>query len=244
MRSIGNVFEKQFIKFTAYSLFLERLNIFMKVKSVNVSTPVEVQYLGKTITTGIFKKPILGSVAIKDNNFIGDGQADLISHGGVDKAIYAFSLDHYAFWEKTLDSPGLPLGTFGENLTISNFEESNLHIGDHLSIGSCLLEVSQPRVPCFKLGIAVNNKKMPKLFMKNFETGVYLRVINEGEVEAGDDVVVAYKDPSQISIKRLFQAYYDKTFDRPLEVFEQALLVPALADEWRQHLSMRLSREV
>ena len=215
----------------------------MEVISVNVSTPVEVEYQGKTITTGIFKKPVKGSVSVKDHNLAGDGQADPINHGGADKAIYAFSSDHYPYWRDILNSPDLSPGTFGENLTISKLDESDLHIGDQLSIGSCLLEVSQPRVPCFKLGIAVNSKTMPKLFTQHFETGVYFRVIQEGTIKAGDQVSITKQDPSKVSIKVLFQAYFDKKFKGSTQTFEQALLVPALADEWRNHLATRLARK-
>lgn len=215
----------------------------MEVISVNVSTPVEVKYQGKTITTGIFKKPVEGPVSIIKHNFVGDGQADLINHGGTDKAVYAFSSDHYPYWREVLNSPNLTPGTFGENLTISKLNESELHIGDQLSIGGCLLEVSQPRVPCFKLGIAVNSKTMPKLFTQNFETGVYFRVLQEGAIKAGDQVSVTRQDSSKISIKVLFQAYFDKTFKGSTQIFEQALLVPALADEWRNHLATRLAKK-
>lgn len=215
----------------------------MQVISVNVSTPVEIEYQGKTITTGIFKKPVKGSVSVINHNFVGDGQADLKNHGGSDKAVYAFSSDHYPYWREVLNSPDLAPGTFGENLTISKLDESELHIGDQLSIGSCLLEVSQPRVPCFKLGIAVSSKTMPKLFTQNFETGVYLRVLQEGAITAGDLVSITKRDPSKISIKVLFQAYFDKTFRGQTDIFERALLIPTLATEWRNHLSARLAKK-
>lgn len=215
----------------------------MEVVSVNISTPIEVEYQGKTITTGIFKKPVEGSVSIRNHNFVGDGQADLINHGGTDKAVYTFSSDHYPHWRDVLKTQDLAPGTFGENLTISKLDESELHIDDQLSIGSCVLEVSQPRVPCFKLGIAVNSKTMPKLFTQNFETGVYFRVLQEGSITAGDQVSVTQQDPSKISIKALFQAYFDKKFKGSQDIFERALLIPALADEWRNHLSARLARK-
>lgn len=214
----------------------------MKVVSVNVSRPVEIEYLGKTITTGIFKKPVAGPVSIRNDNFIGDGQADLKSHGGKDKGVYAFSSGHYPYWQRILNSPNLSPGTFGENLTISALDESAINIGDHFSIGSCLLEVSQPRVPCFKLGIAVNDKTMPKLFTQRFATGVYFRVLQQGTIQAGDMAMIVKKEPSKISIKALFQAYFDKTYGQSTDIMEQALSIPALAQEWRTHLNTRLSR--
>tara|TARA_B110000208_G_scaffold111730_1_gene137801 strand:+ start:291 stop:956 length:666 start_codon:yes stop_codon:yes gene_type:complete len=216
----------------------------MEVVSVNISKPIEVEYLGKTITTGIFKKPVEGPINIRNNNLVGDGQADLKNHGGADKAVYVFSADHYPYWSKALNSANLVPGVFGENLTISGLSEAAMHIGDQLSIGSCLLEVSQPRVPCFKLGIALNSNIMPKLFTQHFETGVYLRVLEEGAIEAGNEVSVIKRDPAQISVKTLFQAYFDKTFEDSNEIFAQALLIPALADEWRNHLSNRLAKNI
>lgn len=212
----------------------------MNILSVNTSLPTEIEYQGKMITTGIFKKPVTGPVYVSKSNLAGDQQVDLKKHGGEYKAIYAFSSDHYSHWCKVLGYPEMNPGIFGENLTISGFDESCLHIGDKLSIGQCILEVTQPRVPCYKLGIAVGNENMPRLFVANLATGVYLRVIEEGYVEEGNAVNIVEKGKFQLSIKSLFRSYFDKTYEKSRNVMEKALLISELSPEWKEKISARL----
>lgn len=217
----------------------------MKIVSVNVSVPTEVDYEGKKISTGIFKKPVKGPVYLGKANLAGDQQADLNNHGGEDKAVYAFSFDHYPYWREVLNNPDLSPGAFGENLTMSGFDESALHIGDQLRIGECLLEVSQPRVPCFKLGIAVGEKTMPRLFSARFETGVYLRVLTEGYVEAGNSVDVVKQGASDLGVKSLYRAVFDKHYGTPqtiMTTLESAIRIPELSSDWKTMLAARLSR--
>lgn len=213
----------------------------MQLLSINTSRPIDVEYQGKTISTGIFKKPIDAPVFVTKANLKDDLQADLKNHGGEHKAVYAFSSDHYPYWRKVLNTPDLKPGSFGENLTISGFDESTLHIGDQLSIGQCILEITQPRVPCFKLGIAVESKNMPRLFIKNFATGIYLRVLQEGLIETGDRVELIKEGVSKISVQSLFRAYYDKGFQDPRSVLEKALLIPELSAEWSKKITARLA---
>lgn len=212
----------------------------MKLTSINISKPIAIEYEGEMITTGIFKKPVAGLVFVGNEHLAGDGQADLQNHGGESKAVYAFSADHYPYWCDTLHAD-LQAGAFGENLTIAGLDESALHIGDRLRVGSCLLEITQPRVPCFKLAIAMNNKKMPKLFVNRFETGVYLRVIEEGEVAVDNNVEVVQLDPSGLSVKALFRAVFDKHYKDTRDTIEQALAIPALSQEWRIMLEEKLA---
>lgn len=213
----------------------------MQLLSINTSRPIDVEYRGKTISTGIFKKPIDAPVFVTKANLTNDLQADLKNHGGEHKAVYAFSSDHYPYWRKVLNTPGLKPGSFGENLTISGFDESTLHIGDQLSIGQCILEITQPRVPCFKLGIAVESKNMPRLFIKNFATGIYLRVLQEGLIETGDRVELIKEGVSKISVQSLFRAYYDKDFQDPRSILEKAVLIPELSTEWSKKITARLA---
>ena len=196
----------------------------------------EEQYL-----QGFLKKPAEGAVFVTKNNLKDDLQADLKNHGGEHKAVYAFSADHYAYWSNVLQNSDLKSGTFGENLTISGFDESTLHIGDQLSIGQCILEITQPRVPCFKLGIAVKNKNMPRLFIENFATGAYLRVIQEGFIETGNKVELIKEGKFKMSVKSLFRAYFDKNYQASRSVMETAVLIPELSSEWAKKLSVRLS---
>ncbi|MEX1033103.1 MAG: MOSC domain-containing protein [Cellvibrionaceae bacterium] len=212
----------------------------MQVISVNMAMPTEVAYQEGMVTTGIFKKPVKGAVRVRSESLEGDAQADLINHGGVDKAVYAFSSDHYEYWRTVLGNPGLGPGAFGENLTVSELDESALCIGDRFSIRDCVLEVSQPRVPCFKLGIALNNTRAPKLFTKSFRTGVYFRVAEEGVVEAGDQLIKVGEAADSVSVESLFRAYFDKAYAAPEVIFSKALRLEQLAAEWREMLKKRM----
>lgn len=214
----------------------------MKVLSVNIATPTSIDYKGKSIKTGIFKEPVNGAIPVTAENLAGDKQADLKNHGGEHKAVYAYSSDHYLYWSDVLKKPLIKPGAFGENLTISGLDESKLNIGDQLEVGSCLLEVTQPRVPCFKLGIAFNDKNMPRLFVASNRTGAYLRVIKEGTIEAGDDVVVSKKNPFNISVQEIFRACFDRDYTESVSLMENAIKIPELSGEWKAFLSTKLSR--
>jgi MOSC domain-containing protein YiiM len=213
------------------------------VRSVNISLPKQVQYKDKTVSTGIFKEPVTGTVHINQFNLTGDQQVDLKNHGGEHKAVYAFSADHYPFWQQKLGLNSLSYGQFGENLTISGLDESLLSIGDQLQVGDSVLEITQPRVPCFKLGIAFGLEAMPRLFVENAATGIYFRVIETGAVVAGDKVKLKTAHPTQLRVQQLFRAYFDKTMsaDEKRTSFEQALSIPALSEEWRQKVKSRLA---
>lgn len=213
----------------------------MNLLSINTTLPTEIEYQGKIISTGIFKQPVTGPVFIAKDNLKGDQQADLKNHGGEHKAVYAFSSDHYPYWSKVLQNSALKPGIFGENLTISGFDEASLHIGDQLSIGQCIVEITQPRVPCFKLGIAVGNIDMPRLFIENFATGAYLRVLQEGFIEAGNAVEVIKEGQFKLSVQSVFRSYFDKQYTQSVSVMEKALQLPELSAEWRKKLSVRLS---
>jgi len=212
----------------------------MRIESINCATITHIDYEGKKIATGIFKRPMDSPVLVRKQNLEGDQQADLKNHGGLDKAIYAFSANHYPYWQKELERESMSPGSFGENLTISNLEESKILIGDQLSIGDCILEVSQPRVPCFKLGIAMGDKRMPRLFTQSYKTGVYFRVIKEGEISKTDQANITFSPKDSISIKDFFRSVFDKQFENKQEVMERAIENVALADEWRSTLSKRL----
>ncbi len=215
----------------------------MNLLSINASLPTDIEYQGKVISTGIFKKPVAGAVFVAKNNLKDDLQADLKNHGGEHKAVYAFSADHYPYWSNVLQNPELKPGIFGENLTISGFDESTLHIGDQFSIGQCILEITQPRVPCFKLGVAVDNKKMPRLFIEHFATGAYLRVLREGLIDTGNKVELIKEGVFKVSVKSLFRAYFDKNYQASTSVMETAVQIPELSSEWLKKLSLRISHK-
>lgn len=216
----------------------------MIVRSVNVSLLKQVQHKNKIVSTGIFKRPVSGRVAVNQFNLAGDQQVDLVNHGGEHKAVYGFASDHYAFWKKTLGQPEFHYGKFGENLTIDGLDESRLCIGDQLQVSNCVLEITQPRVPCFKLGLAFDREEMPRLFVENAATGIYFRVIETGSVASGDQVIIKQAHPAKLTVQRLFKAYFDKRVAEPEKqaVMQQALAIPALSIEWREKLEARLAQ--
>lgn len=212
----------------------------MKLLAINVSQPVEVKYRDKTVSTGIFKKPVKGDVIVRPQGLTGDQQVDLKNHGGEHKAVYAFSEHHYDYWRKVLHQPELSFGQFGENLTISNLDEATLCIGDQIQIGDCILEITQPRVPCFKLGMALDRNEMPKLFVQYGATGIYFRVLQSGSIKAGDNVEVIHQHPKQLAVQTLFKAYFDKSFSNPQAVMALAAKIPQLSTEWREKVLSRI----
>ncbi|MEL0653903.1 MOSC domain-containing protein [Pseudoalteromonas issachenkonii] len=212
----------------------------MKIISTNISKIKTVVHNGKEVKTGIFKTPTNEPVVIEKLNIIGDEQADLVNHGGADKAVYAFSHNHYEYWQKALENENLSSGIFGENFTISDLDEATIHIGDHIRFGTALLEVSQPRVPCFKLGIALNNKNSLKLFTQHYCTGVYFRVLEQGIAKTGDAVTIEKKATHNISVKTLFQAFFDKQYPGYESVLLAALELPELALEWQTKIKKKL----
>ena len=215
----------------------------MKVVSINIAQPTLVEYLGKQVSTGIFKQAVKHRVYGDKVNMAGDGQADLIHHGGTHKAVYGFSSDHYSYWRETLDRPELSYGVFGENLTISSLSEAQLCIGDQLVIGDTVLEVSQPRVPCFKLGIALDNKKIPNLFTKSYATGIYFRVIKQGYISPEDLVIVNKTVSKTVSVQALFRAYYDRSYADAIAVLTIAADIKALAPEWHEKVLKKLAKK-
>ncbi|HKW44157.1 MAG TPA: MOSC domain-containing protein, partial [Candidatus Eremiobacteraceae bacterium] len=155
------------------------------VRSVNVGQPRVVAWRGEAVATGIFKSSVSGPVRVSFLNIAGDGQADLSVHGGRDKAVYAYPFEHYLFWRTIFADRELPWGQFGENLTTEGLLEDDVRVGDRFRIATASFEVTQPRIPCFKLGITFDDQRMVKRFLESRRTGFYLRVISEGELAAG-----------------------------------------------------------
>lgn len=214
----------------------------MTVVSINVGLPREVPDGESRVSTGIFKHPVEGPVAVRRLNLEGDGQADLVHHGGESKAVYAYSLDHYDYWRQALGRDDLACGQFGENLTISGLDEAALDVGDQLRIGSALFVISQPRVPCFKLGVRLGDSDMPRRFAQSLRVGFYLRVLDEGTIRAGDAVEVTVHTAEHISIRSLFDAWLKPNDADALQLLARAATNPALSSEWRSHIRDRLAR--
>lgn len=215
----------------------------MKLISVNTSQPITVDYRHKKIKTSIFKQPVVGPVLVTKQGLVGDGQADLDNHGGVDKAVYAYSFDHYPYWQKRLNRQTMPFGLFGENLTVAGLNEAIFCLGDQLRIGDALLAITQPRVPCFKLGLRLGDDHAVKLFIQSARTGFYLKVLEEGNIAM--DARIALEKPSrdQITVKQLFSAYFLSNTAQDVELLTRALTVAELSGEWRQHIEKRLRND-
>ena len=212
----------------------------MKLLSVNVSLPAEVLYRGKKITTGIFKKPVNGRVMLRSMNLDGDGQADLTSHGGIHKAAYVYSIENYDFWKKELGRTDFAFGQFGENFTVEGMPEDEIHVGDVFRVGGALVEVTQPRVPCYKLGIRMGLSQFVKMFLASCRVGFYLRVLEEGEVGAGDVFNRVRTDPERMTVREICHLLY---FDpENLRGANKALRIRALSPGWQQSFVERLAK--
>jgi MOSC domain-containing protein YiiM len=212
----------------------------MRVVSINVSRPVAVSHDGASVRTGIFKVPVTGPVRVGATNLEGDEQADLTVHGGVSKAVYAYSLDHYPYWQQQLGMESMPHGQFGENLTVAGLDEEVSCVGDHLAIGTACFAITQGRVPCFKLGIRLGNPLMPKLFTQAARSGFYLKVLEPGVIAAGEEVRVVHADPARMPVRVLFQAYMAPQSAGAREVLRRAQDIADLSPSWRQGIAKRL----
>ncbi len=205
----------------------------MKLISVNVGLPREVTWKGKTVTTGIFKEPVSERVMVRSLNLDGDRQADLTVHGGLDKAVYVYPFEHYDYWQSELPDTELTPGIFGENFTITGLREEEVNIGDCFGIGNVTLMVTQPRLPCYKLGIRFGRPDMVKQFLASRRTGFYFRVLQEGEVGAGDTLEMVSRDDNNITVADITQLYVREE-DNP-DLRHRAAQLEALPKSWRDY---------
>lgn len=212
----------------------------MKVLSINVSLPKEVLDHGKSVVTGIFKKPVTGPVMARTLNLEGDGQGDLSVHGGVNKAVYAYPWEHFAHWQWVLGGRDLTPGAFGENLTIEGLTEGEVAVGDELEVGAARFRVTQPRFPCFKLGIAFGDPKFPKTFLQSGRTGFYLRVVKEGTVTAGDGIRrLEGEADGRMTIENFVKIY--RTRKASKDELRVLLAHPDLSESWKSWLQEKVS---
>ena len=211
----------------------------MRLISVNVGLPRPVPYQDGIVSTGIYKESVAGPVWVRRLNLDGDGQADLKVHGGEHKAVYAYPLEHYAFWSRELGRNDLGYGQFGENLTVEGLLEEQVNIGDVYRIGKALLQVSQPRAPCFKLGIRMGDAGFVARFAAANCTGFYLRVLEEGRVAAGDAIVLAERAKDSVSVSSAFRLRHGTGGTRA--EYERAARVSAFSPGWRMAFEKRLA---
>jgi len=212
----------------------------MRVLSVNVGLPREVAWRGKVVTTGIYKEPVEGRVAVRALNLEGDRQADLRVHGGWDKAVYAYPSEYYELWREERPEFDFPWGQFGENLTTAGLVDTEVSIGDRFRIGTAELVVTQPRLPCFKLGIRMGRPEFVTEFLERGLHGFYLAVAREGDVGAGDPIVRLSSDPHSFGVTEVARLYARDRDD--VEGLLRAAGLEVLPESWRDYFGKQASR--
>ena len=217
----------------------------MKIISLNVGQPRLVEWDGQIVSTGIYKVPVEGRVKLRTLNLDGDRQADLTVHGGPYKAVYVYPSEHYSFWRDELPGTELPWGVFGENLTTAGLDESTINIGDRFRLGSAEVMVTQPRMPCYKLGIKFGRSDIIKRFLASQRTGFYLSVQREGELAAGDEIEPMGRDENNVTVKDITRLYARPiSTEDDVELMRRAIDLEALPESWRAHFRKRLAKSV
>jgi MOSC domain-containing protein YiiM len=215
----------------------------MRIVSLNVGLPREVMWHGRTVTTGIFKQAVDGRVALRKLNLGGDRQADLSVHGREYKAVYCYPVAHYDYWKKELPGLELPMGMFGENFTTNGLSEDSAHLGDRFSVGSAEVVVTQPRLPCYKLGVRFQSDDMVRRFLASGRTGFYVAVTREGEVGAGDEIKVIARDANAVPVSEVTRLYIAKRYDdEDVRSLRRALRVAVLPESWKEYFRERLKK--
>jgi len=215
----------------------------MKLVSVNCGLPRKVVWHGRSVTTSIYKEPVEGRVALRTLNLDGDRQADLSVHGGKDKAVYCYPIEHYDYWIAELTGHELLMGAFGEDFTVDGLDESAVHIGDRFSVGSAEVVVTQPRLPCYKLGIKFGSDDMVERFLYSRRTGFYLAVTHEGDVGAGDEMLILSRDPNSVPVSEITRLHLTNKYDvEDVHQMRQALKIEALPEGWKEYFKEKLDR--
>lgn len=215
----------------------------MRLVSVNCGLPREVVWHGRSVTTSIYKEPVEGRIALRRLNLDGDRQSDLSVHGGKDKAVYCYPSEHYEYWKAELPGRVLPMGAFGENFTIEGLDEDSAHVGDRFSIGSAEVVITQPRLPCFKLGIRFESDDMVRRFLRSRRTGFYVGVTREGEVGAGDEVTLLSHDPESIPVSEITRLYLAKKYSaEDIGQLRRVITIQALPAGWKEYFEDELHR--
>jgi MOSC domain-containing protein YiiM len=212
----------------------------MELISLNVGRPRLVAWEGRTVSTGIFKEPVAGQISLRTLNLDGDRQADLTVHGGKSKAVYAYPVEHYEFWKAELPGMELPYGMFGENFTTSGLSEDTVYIGERFRIGTAEVMVTEPRMPCYKLGIKFGRSDIIKRFLQSRRTGFYFAVLQEGEVQAGDSIERLGDYQGDVTIADITRLY---AFDKGnLELLRRAVKAEALPQSWRDYFQQQIQK--
>lgn len=210
----------------------------MKLVSLNTGRPRDVDVHGCIVRTSIWKRPRQGRLRVTTLNIEGDEQSDLTVHGGTYKAVYCYPSEHYEYWRRELPGAELPWGVFGENLTTEGLLETDVRIGDRMEIGSAEFLVTQPRQPCFKLGIRFGRDDMIKRFLASSRSGFYVRVVREGDIAGGDPIRFVARAAESMSVGDIFALYFDD--EGRDDDLRRAAAAPGLAPSWKDHFLKRL----
>ncbi|MEU8614878.1 MOSC domain-containing protein, partial [Actinoplanes sp. NPDC048791] len=201
------------------------------LRSVNVGLPKDVLWQGRTVHTGIWKQPVGGAATVRRLNIDGDGQGDLGGHGGENRAVFVYQLESYRYWQQLLGRDDFGYGQFGENLTVEGLPDDEVCIGDRYRIGTALFEVTQPRVTCYRVGIRLDDPRMPALLVQHHRPGFYFRVLQEGDIRAGDEILKVADGPERMSVAEVDGLLYLP--GHPADRIERALRIPALSPGWQ-----------
>ena len=215
----------------------------MKLISLNLGLPRQIVWQGMDVTTSIYKGPVTGRIPLRTLNLDGDRQSDLSVHGGKDKAVYCYPVEHYSYWRLKLPNHSLDMGVFGENFTTEGLLEESVNIGDRFAIGSAEVVVTQPRMPCYKLGIRFQLNEMVKLFLDSRRSGFYVAVVREGEVGAGDEITKLGEASDSVSVSEIVRLYVAKTYNSDdVRLVRRAVAVEALPESWKDYFREKLGR--
>jgi MOSC domain-containing protein YiiM len=212
-----------------------------RLLSVNIGLPQYVSWQGEKVFTSVWKAPVQGSVMVRRLNVDGDGQGDLSGHGGEHRAVLVYQKDSYEYWEQQLGRSDFSFGQFGENFTVEGLPDSEVCIGDRYRIGDALFEVTQPRVTCYRVGIRMDEPQMAALLVSHHRPGFYMRVLEEGEVGSGDEIVKIADGPERITVAEIDALLYLP--GHPRDRLERALHIPALSSGWKDSLQTLLEQE-
>ena len=213
----------------------------MKILSLNVGLPREVAWQGKVVTTGIFKEPVEGPTMMRKLNLDGDRQADLTVHGGVSKAVYAYPSEHYYYWRSELPGVDLLWGMFGENLTTEGLLEESVYIGDRFRIGEAEVMATEPRMPCYKLGLKFGRSDIIKRFLASRRSGFYFAILHEGMVIAGDSIELIGNEQKEISVADITRLYAFEKND--VKALRRAVEVEALPENWKGYFQHQIEKQ-
>ena len=214
----------------------------MKVLSVNVGLPRNVLFNGQIITTAIFKDPVNGPIILRKLNLDGDKQADLTVHGGIDKAVYSYPEEHYDYWRKQFPNMDLEWGMFGENFTTEGLLEDAVNVGDQFQIGSAKLVATQPRMPCYKLGVRFGRMDVIRRFMASGRPGIYFKVLTEGEVQRDDKIKIIRRDKNNVTVKDIVSLYIARNDINNIETMKRATKIRDLPGGWRHEFQQKIEQ--